>query len=198
MRTAATLVVAALLVAGCSSGDPQPSADPQPKAETSAHSVHFASGSLTVGSPTRAPAPTGSPSVIPGFIDQPPSSTFTISDVRLDGGAAVFTFDGDGVVNYVARYVDEPAVYGSDARVDVPGRSILQLDLITDPTADTDPAYQSTVSVPDADGAMFVHTAQASEGVFQSFIGTSVDRSDIVVVPQQNPPSLTVSVIGAA
>ncbi|MBY6412257.1 hypothetical protein HQ346_10635 [Rhodococcus sp. BP-252] len=196
MRTAAALVAAALLVAGCS-GDQNTSTEAETEPSTT-HQVYYASGSMTVGYPTPAPPPTGSPSVVPGFVDQPPDSTFTIADVRIADGTAVFTFDGDGVVNYVARYVDEAAVYGSDQTVDVPGRSILQLDLITDPSADTTQMVRSTVTAPEAEGPVFVHTAQASEGVFQAFIGTSVDRSDIVVVPQQNPPTLTVSVTGAA
>lgn len=198
MRTGVALLAAVLLAAGCSNSDAGDASGEDP-IEQPTRDVEFASGSLTVGNPRINTTPAVElPSVVPGETTPATAGTFSLDDVRLEDGAAVFSFGGDGVVNYVARYVDEAVLYGTTAAIDVAGRSILQLDLITDPSADTTPATGPALQQSGSDGIVDVHTAEASEGVSQAFIGIASDRPKFTIHTHPDPPSLTVAIIGAA
>lgn len=190
MRTgAAVLVVTAFTLVACGGNEAETTESAGVSSEVSVDSIRIASGSMSVGNP----APT-TPPATPRSSPSPPSEDFGISDVRLENGHAVVTFFGDGVVNYVGRYVDSATVYGRGDVLDVPGSSILQLDLIAAPSPIPGSSTRPVQSAPDADGIVSIQTTEPSSGVTQSFLGTSTDRPQFTVTPQQNPPSLIVSV----
>ncbi|MDJ0395247.1 hypothetical protein QMK17_18125 [Rhodococcus sp. G-MC3] len=190
MRTGVALLCAAgLLLAACSTEDTTETIT-QSTAPQTVDDVRIASGSFTVGSPVPEVAP--SPQGIPATTTPP--GPFGISDVRMDRGGVVFTFFGDGVVNYVGHYVDAAVTYGDNATLDVPGTSILQLDLISSPSPEPGSTVRPTVLDSMHTGVESFQTAEPSSGVTQAFIGTSADRPNFTVTSQQDPPTLTVAV----
>lgn len=200
MRTGVTLVMAVApllavctLLAGCSTERPQTTSETT--VEHQFREVHFASGSLVVGSPTTPEATTVPGAPARESSDPEPSPTeFGIADVRLEDGRAVVTFFGDGVVNYVGRYVDEALMYTGDVSIDVPGQSILQLDLISSPAPPSGSTNRPKVEFA-GDGVVSVQSAESSDGVTQTFIGTSTDRPEFTVSTSQDPPSLVVAIV---
>lgn len=191
MRTAVALLIAASLsLAGCSSADEDETVT-ETTATTSVDDIRIASGSFTVGSPVPElpPSPQGVPAATA------PAGPFGIADVRVDQGGVVFTFFGDGVVNYVGRYVDAATAYGDDAKIDVPGTSILQLDLISSPSPEPGSTVRPTVLDSIYPGVESFQTVEPSNGVTQAFIGTAADRPSFTVTSEQDPPSLRVAVV---
>ena len=180
MRTGvALLATAALVSAGCSTDESETAGESTVASTT--QNVRFVSGSVTFGTP-------------------PPTATaeepadFGISDVRLEDGRVMVTFFGDGVVNYVGHYVDEAAVMSSNDVLDVPGTSILQLDLISAPAPASGSTVRQLQSNSASTGIVSVQTAEPSDGVTQSFLGTSANRPDFTVTVQPNSPTLVIAV----
>nr|WP_296773638.1 hypothetical protein [Rhodococcus sp. (in: high G+C Gram-positive bacteria)] len=191
MRTGVALLIAASLVlAGCSSADEDETVT-ETTATTTVDDIRIASGSFTVGSP----APVLPPSILGVPATTTPPSPFGISDVRIDESGVVFTFFGDGVVNYVGRYVDAAVTYDDNAEVDVPGTSILQIDLISSPSPESGSTARPVILDSIDPGIVSCRTVEPSDGVTQAFIGTSVDRPHFTVTSEQDPPSVRVSVI---
>lgn len=175
MRTGvALLATAAFVSAGCSAGESATAGETI--VTTVTENIRFVSGSVTFGTPS------------------PTSADFGISDVRLEDGRAMVTFFGDGVVNYVGHYVDEAAVISSSDVLDMPGTSILRLDLISSPA----PASGSTVhelqSNSTSPGIVSMQTVEPSGGVTQTFLGTSAHRPDFTVTVQPGSPTLVIAV----
>lgn len=195
MRTGVALLAAAsLLLGACSSGESQDSASETTAEQAVAH-VQLASGSMTVGNPPEEIPPPfhGAPPEQTPTSTAEPASAFGMTDVQVQDGAAVFSFAGDGVVNYVASYVDKAVTSGSGATVDVQGTSILQVDLISSPSAQSLP---HETALPDQLGSIVsVNTTDPSDGVTQAFIGTSSERPDFTVSVQQDPPAVVVRVL---
>ncbi|MGB2948923.1 MAG: hypothetical protein WBB99_08355 [Rhodococcus sp. (in: high G+C Gram-positive bacteria)] len=183
MRTPVTLLLAASLVlGGCAS-------DPLPEAPTSPQEVRFASGSIGVGT----------------SIPPPETHDARMDAVRIDDGQVVLTFAGDGTVNYVGWYVDEARPYNDTARpldtprhlndtarpldtaqpLEVPGASILQLDLISSAA----PSEAEKAVRPTSDGDISVRVAAPQDGVVQVFVGIAADRPEFTV--STGPDELT-------
>lgn len=171
MRTPVTLLLAASLVlGGCAS-------DPLPEAPTSPQEVRFASGSIGVGTSTSPPE----------------THDARLDAVRIDDGQVVLTFAGDGTVNYVGWYVDEARPYNDTAQthndtarpLEVPGASILQLDLISSAA----PSEAEKAVRPTSDGDISVRVAAPQDGVVQVFVGIAADRPEFTV--STGPDELT-------
>lgn len=183
MRTAVMLLAAAsMLFTACSIEESEIANETS--VEHSVDRIRIASGSFTVGHPSPHAQPTGT---------QAPTATFGISEVQRQDETVVFTFFGEGVVNYVGRYVDEAVTLDSGATVDVPGTSILQLDLISAPSPER--GTDRPVASGAGGGIVSVQTTDPADGVTQAFIGTSTDRPNFTVTTQQNPPALIVAVL---
>ncbi|WP_241483675.1 AMIN-like domain-containing (lipo)protein [Rhodococcoides fascians] len=187
----ALLAAASLFLASCSSNEVQ--SETESTTEVTAADLRLVSGSFTVGSPvleTPPPfhgLPSDSTPTAPGDED----GDFGIADVQVVDARAVFTFAGEGVINYVGRYVDSAATYaGGD--LDVPGTSILQVDLISSPSADPG----NDVEVAADGGIRSLLTSSATAGVVQAFVGTGSERPDFTVTTESDPPTLIVTVLG--
>ncbi|WP_051023001.1 AMIN-like domain-containing (lipo)protein [Nocardia pneumoniae] len=191
-----TVAVATVLLSGCGDGE-------------SAQELPVASITATPGATgtQAAPAPAVPQDAVPQ--DAAPKrgaasadAALTVTGIRLGRqpgfDRVVYDLGGVGTPGWLVRYTDRAVQDGSGNRVDVAGRSILEVRILgsaypfdsgVTPYAGPDPAVDPAVP-----GVAGVYRTTVFEGTTQSFIGVQADRPAFTVTTLSNPTRLVVDI----
>ncbi|MGK8555418.1 AMIN-like domain-containing (lipo)protein [Nocardia gipuzkoensis] len=192
-----TVAVATVLLSGCGNGESAPQLP-------AASSI---TGTPITGTPaatrTQAgPAPAAPQDASPKQGTASADAALTVTDIRLGRqpgfDRVVYDLGGVGTPGWLVRYTDRAVQDGSGNRVDVAGRSILEVRILgsaypfdsgVTPYSGPDPAVDPAVA-----GVAGVYRTTVFEGATQSFIGVQADRPPFTVTTLSNPTRLVVDI----